>query len=107
MMMAESTIAPMAMAIPPRDMMLEVRCRPNIGRKESRIAIGSVMIATSALLREESRGAHYREDFPHQDPAWFRNICMARQEGGLRSWTVPVLFTRMEPPEALRKPVLL
>ena len=48
MMIAASTIAPMAMAIPPSDMMFEVRPSARIGMNESRIAIGSVMIATSA-----------------------------------------------------------
>ncbi|MGH9321372.1 MAG: hypothetical protein ACRD21_10595, partial [Vicinamibacteria bacterium] len=30
--------------------------------------------AASALLREESRAAHYREDFPGTDPAWVRTV---------------------------------
>ncbi|HLJ18694.1 MAG TPA: FAD-binding protein, partial [Stellaceae bacterium] len=30
--------------------------------------------AESALLREESRAAHYREDFPSSDPAWVRTV---------------------------------
>jgi L-aspartate oxidase len=28
------------------------------------------LAANAALLRQESRGAHYRTDFPHSDPAW-------------------------------------
>jgi succinate dehydrogenase / fumarate reductase flavoprotein subunit/fumarate reductase flavoprotein subunit len=63
------------------------------------------MIATSALLREESRGAHFRQDFPSQEPAWLKNICMVPDDRGLRTWTVPVEFTRLQPPESLRKPV--
>src|SRR5215475_10060464 len=47
MMIAESTIAPIAMAIPPNDMMLEVTFSHHIGMNERMIAIGSVMIATS------------------------------------------------------------
>src|SRR5438477_6037048 len=43
MIMAASTIAPMAMAIPPSDMMLEVRPRKYIGRNDRTMAIGSVM----------------------------------------------------------------
>jgi succinate dehydrogenase/fumarate reductase flavoprotein subunit len=38
------------------------------------------MVAQSALIREESRGAHYRSDFPAEDPAWTRNITL-RQDG--------------------------
>ena len=33
-----------------------------------------VAIASGALLRTESRSAHYREDFPDTDPAWLRTI---------------------------------
>jgi succinate dehydrogenase/fumarate reductase flavoprotein subunit len=31
------------------------------------LAIVARLIARAALRREESRGAHYREDFPHRD----------------------------------------
>ena len=46
MMMAESTIAPIAIAIPPSDMMLEVTFIHHIGMNDRIIAIGRVMIAT-------------------------------------------------------------
>ena len=34
------------------------------------------MLTRSALAREESRGAHYRSDFPNQNIDWLKNICM-------------------------------
>jgi L-aspartate oxidase len=32
------------------------------------------LIAEAALIREESRGAHYRGDFPSTEPIWQRHI---------------------------------
>ena len=40
------------------------------------------LIATSALLRTESRGSHYRRDFPETDPAWRKNIILRRGSDG-------------------------
>jgi succinate dehydrogenase / fumarate reductase, flavoprotein subunit len=48
-------------------------------------------ILRSALLREESRGAHFREDAPAQRDHWRRNILCARApDGGMRLRTEPV-----------------
>jgi len=38
------------------------------------------MIATGALARTESRGGHYRSDFPHADPAWRHRTFMTLAE---------------------------
>jgi L-aspartate oxidase len=37
------------------------------------------MMAEAALLREESRGAHYRTDFPETEDAWRRHIVFRRR----------------------------
>ena len=47
----------------------------------NRLTVGT-LIATAALTREESRGTHYREDFPDTDPTWQRRIVLTRSEGG-------------------------
>ncbi len=41
----------------------------------------SEAVARSALIREESRGAHSRIDFPNLDPAWGSKNNVIRQEG--------------------------
>jgi succinate dehydrogenase/fumarate reductase flavoprotein subunit len=52
----------------------------------------SEMILKSALKREESRGAHFREDFPGQDDEqWRVNICVRQGDNeGMRLTVEPV-----------------
>jgi L-aspartate oxidase len=41
----------------------------------------ALMITQSALVRTESRGAHYRADFPTQDDTdWYRRILLAQDK---------------------------
>ena len=44
---------------------------------KNRLSLGSIL-ATAALTREESRGTHYREDFPEKNPLWERRIVISR-----------------------------
>ena len=81
MMMAESTIAPMAMAMPPSDMMFEVRPKPNIGRNESRMAMGRVMIATSAERTCQRNTRHTSATTMLSSISFSRNVPMERLIG--------------------------
>lgn len=64
------------------------------------LVIVAEMVARSALYRRESRGAHFRSDFPEPDPQWLRRIHMISDGGsGMKLSTVPVDFTRLTPPE--------
>lgn len=56
----------------------------------SMVRLGRAM-AGAALLRTESRGAHYREDFPEQDDdRWLKNILIRSDGAGLTFEPRPV-----------------
>jgi succinate dehydrogenase/fumarate reductase flavoprotein subunit len=57
------------------------------------------VIARSALLREESRGAHYRRDFPQTDnDRWLRNIVAHLRGEDLELGTEPVRMPTLRAP---------
>ena len=51
----------------------------------------SEAVTRSALMREESRGGHTRDDYPKPDPAWAKkNVVTRRREGQLELRTEPL-----------------
>ncbi|HEY7741788.1 MAG TPA: FAD-binding protein [Burkholderiales bacterium] len=62
----------------------------------------SKAIRASAAAREDSRGAHYRSDFPEErDLDRSRYVCVGWRDGRFEISTRPVEFTRVKPGDTL------
>ncbi|KOX97635.1 L-aspartate oxidase [Halorubrum tropicale] len=88
-----------------RDRAADLRVGPVTSESfELAVDLGFMIVAAEAVLRgalerEESRGAHYRTDFPDRDPDWRRNLYFdAPDVGGMALRSEPV----DEPSEAVQ-----
>jgi fumarate reductase (CoM/CoB) subunit A len=60
----------------------------------------SEMVVRSALLRKETRGHHFRLDYPERnDRDWLKHILIRKEEGKMNLWTETVTKPDPENPE--------
>jgi succinate dehydrogenase / fumarate reductase flavoprotein subunit len=58
------------------------------------------LVTAGALAREESRGGHYRDDFPERDDVnWLKHTLAYLEPEGVRMASKPVTITRFQPKE--------
>ena len=62
---------------------------PGAAEARNRVTVAR-LVATAALARPESRGAHFRADHPLAEPAWRRRILLTPERGVPRLETEPV-----------------
>jgi fumarate reductase (CoM/CoB) subunit A len=56
------------------------------------------MMVRSALYRTESRGGHYREDYPNTEQNWLKHTLVKKKDNTMVMDTAPVVITKLKPP---------
>ena len=66
-------------------------------RVQKMVELG-LIIAKAALLRTESRGVHFREDYPQSDNGnWLKNIIVKLENGEVSLRSQPIVITLLRP----------
>lgn len=64
------------------EIVAELESESDLTREEKNMLTAARLIAAAALERQESRGVHYRSDFPLSDPAWDRHLFVGGRKRG-------------------------
>ena len=79
----------------PRIQAVDISSRYNYEWEEALEAVSMVrlakMVASSALKREESRGHHWRTDFPNMRQEWEKHTIIRKKEDDFIVTTAPVI----------------
>jgi len=55
---------------------------PNVSGEARNLLWAGRLVAAAALARRESRGGHYRADYPLPDPTWQRHLALSATPDG-------------------------
>jgi succinate dehydrogenase/fumarate reductase flavoprotein subunit len=62
-----------------------------LAHQAKNIVLTAEMMLKCSLFRTESRGMHYREDYPRRDdPSWLAWVKLKEEEGTMKLWKEPV-----------------
>ena len=59
--------------------------------KQKNMVLNAEMKLTASLFRTESRGSHYREDYPRRDdPNWLAWVLLKEEQGQMKASKKPI-----------------
>ena len=62
-----------------------------LAHETKNMVLNAEMILRSSLFRTESRGVHYREDYPRRDdPSWLAWVKLKEEHGQMKLWKEPI-----------------
>ena len=78
-----SHLAPKLMAKDPHEW--------RIAQETKNMALNTEMMLRASLFRTESRGSHYREDYPRRDdPTWLAWVKLKEEQGKMKVYKEPM-----------------